>query len=166
MGEVKRYYACHDVYGDIEMRECVYGDYVLHDDLAALQQKLDEETHSAEQNATYLEALTERMMAAEKERDALAGLLGQVVKIDGYDNGYCITEFEHNGLRPFSFCPEKVTDLYTAPPVAAPAINLAELVPEQSLNGQAPFLGDKEPYYNRGWNDCRVAILRKIEEAK
>lgn len=56
----------------------------------------------------------------------------------------------------------EVTPLFTRP---APAINLAELMPEQSLNGQARFLGDKEPYYNRGWNDCRAAILRKIEEA-
>lgn len=49
-----------------------YGEWVKYKDYAALQQKLDEETHRAEQNATYLEALTERMMAAEKERDALA----------------------------------------------------------------------------------------------
>ena len=55
------------------------------------------------------------------------------------------------------------TELFLRP---APAINLAGLVPEESLNGQARFLGDKEPYYNRGWNDCRAAILRKIEEAQ
>ena len=48
----------------------------------------------------------------------------------------------------------------------APAADLAELVPEQALNGQARFLGDKEPYYNRGWNACRAAILRNIEEAR
>lgn len=65
---------------------------------------------------------------------------------------------KHAGDNDFSF-----RELFTRP---APAINLAELVPEQSLNGQAQFLGDKEPYYNRGWNDCRAAILRNIEEAK
>lgn len=69
---VKRYFAGHDVYGDIEMKECAHGDYASYEDYAALQEKLDAETHRADQNAVYLEALTERMLTAEKERDALA----------------------------------------------------------------------------------------------
>lgn len=56
----------------------------------------------------------------------------------------------------------QLVKLFTHP---APAADLAEMVPEQALNGQARFLGDKEPYYNRGWNDCRAEMLRNIAQA-
>lgn len=44
---------------------------------------------------------------------------------------------------------------------AAPAVSLAELVPDKEIeigvNGRL--------YFNEGWNACRAAILRNIEDA-
>lgn len=47
-------------------------------------------------------------------------------------------------------------NLYARP---APAINLAELVPPEADGSNLPFAAE-------GWNACRAAILRKIEEAQ
>lgn len=71
MSEVERYaFVISEDYVGAKPRED--GAYVIYGDYDALQQRLDEESHRADQNAAYLETLTERMMAAEKERDALA----------------------------------------------------------------------------------------------
>lgn len=57
-----------------------------------------------------------------------------------------------------------VIELFTRP---APAVSLAELVPDEMPTshiyhgGSGAFNAGKES----GWNDCRAAILRKIEEA-
>ncbi len=50
--------------------------------------------------------------------------------------------------------------LFTRP---APAVSLAELVPEE---WSERAYTDEERGYDSGWNDCRAAILRNIEEAK
>lgn len=49
---------------------------------------------------------------------SLAALAAEPVAFLGEADG----EFEYNGCRSFSFCPEKVTEFYSAPPVAAPAV--------------------------------------------
>lgn len=65
----------------IDRRRCINGDgndYMSWDMGVArtvwqhMQQKLNAETNRADQNASYLETLTDRMMDSEKERDALA----------------------------------------------------------------------------------------------
>lgn len=49
----------------------------------------------------------------------------------------------------------------------APAINLAELVPGEMTSKQASrSYGGEVAGYRDGFNACRAAILRKIEEAK
>lgn len=86
---------------------------------------------------------------------------GAVVNVSGADVHLCAECSRDN-----KYSRMKVNALPKRLAHPAPAADLAELVPEQALNGQARFLGDKEPYYNRGWNDCRAAILSKIEQAK
>ncbi len=51
---------------------------------------------------------------------------------------------------------DAVIPLFTAPP--APA------VPDEAKVGEMPFLGNSEPGYVRGWNDCRAAILEGIDK--
>lgn len=52
--------------------------------------------------------------------------------------------------------------LYLRP---APAINLAELVPDER-SADSSDGNDIEAWFDEGWNACRAAILRKIEEAQ
>lgn len=47
-----------------------------------------------------------------------------------------------------------------------PAINLAELVPDEMPNGASGSPTDSVTHWCDGYNSCRAAILRKIEEAK
>lgn len=133
---VKRYFAGHDVYGDIEMKECAHGDYASYEDYAALQQKLD--------------AVESKLAELHKQEPVLFR-----------DSHGCFVS-KGKGEQLIKSC-EFVTPYYIRP---APAINLAELVPEEK-----PDLPDNHSDTEwrgicDGWNACRAAMLRKIEEAK
>lgn len=67
---------------------------------------------------------------------------------------------------------ENVIAGYTAPPVVAPAIDLLEIVPDEKDRNMIAHVyldettADKPDAYVRGFNACRAAIMRKIEEMK
>ena len=58
-------------------------------------------------------------------------------------------------------CGTGKSGLYKAPPFAAPAINLADLVPDEATDSQFDGLSISKA---EGWNACRAAILRNIKE--
>lgn len=126
---------------------------------------------SLEQRAEAAEAkLAELEKQASEQKPFLYGIM--TANGDAHFEDFCISSdpglledviWEWNNTLADNEPKNRVVALFTRP---APAVSLVELVPQQSLNGQANFLGDKEPYYNRGWNDCRAAMLRSIEGPK
>ncbi|WP_286869893.1 hypothetical protein [Pantoea sp. UBA5035] len=134
---------------------------------------------------------------------SLAALAAEPVAFLGEADG----EFEYNGCRSFSFCPEKVTEFYSAPPVAAlrlpvdglpdvseesyeyrtgfamgcacyakrvielngtaPAINLAELVPDENEIERIYSIYCTQTVGSKNaLRHIRNELLRKIEEVK
>lgn len=86
---------------------------------------------------------------------------GHVSDSNEYPDARVVCLHEHVGWEAF----QDGTELFTRP---APAINLAELVPDEMPTshiyhgGNGAFNAGKEA----GWNACRAAILRNIGEAK
>lgn len=82
---------------------------------------------------------------------------GHVSDSNEYPDARVVCLHEHVGWEAF----QDGTELFTRP---EPDINLAELVP-----GECDLVAEKQNgFYERaiGWNECRAAMLRNIEEAK
>lgn len=134
---VKRYFAGHDVYGDIEMKECAHGDYASYEDYAALQQKLD---------------------AVESK---LAELHKQEPVLFRDSHGCFVSKGKGEQLIKSG---EFVTPYYIRP---APAINLAELVPDENEIERIYSIYCTQTVGSKNaLRHIRNELLRKIEEVK
>lgn len=97
------------------------------------------------------EAAEAKLAELEKQKPVAWGIKSQLDWLD-----------RHNYLQADLFSVQRFDEvpLFTRP---APAINLAELVPKEMAiyrGGNGSFNAGKEA----GWNDCRAAMLRNIEE--
>lgn len=117
-------------------------------------------------------AIAEAFRALEKRAEAaeaqlICNVIYQVRLLDGEEN--CsewveVTEEEFNTPTTEKYGKWEHRKLFTRP---APAADLAELVPDEMTPKQASrSYGGEVVGYRDGWNACRAAILRKIEEAK
>ena len=178
---VKRYFAGHDVYGDIEMKECAHGDYISYEDYTALQQKLD----AAEMALNTVRAQRDLEITRNDEHETeKAKLHAEIYRLqeevrgpDGFDTwkdaAIALKVATKNSGNDIDYLTAMSAfhskDWHKMDPITAymkgwnarpaPAINLAELVPPEADGSNLPFAAE-------GWNACRFAILRKIEEAK
>lgn len=85
---------------------------------------------------------------------------GHVSDSNEYPDARVVCLHEHVGWEAF----QDGTELFTRP---APAINLAEMVPDEMTSKQASrSYGGEVAGYRDGFNACRAAIMRNIEGAK
>jgi len=143
----------HEMHGMLTGK-CISGDMRVNEGLAAyLVRKFSEQQQK-------LDAAEAKLAELEKQEPAGKWIVRHSPTEDGYDR--------------FSFAswrgkePKNNTELFTRP---APAISLVDLVPDDISGKSLSFIADKfqtsasnAQFILVGWNGCRAAILRNIEE--
>lgn len=168
MSEVTRYDLTEDVstgFFDITpVPERMEGRYVTYEDYSALQKNMDAECANLRQAIDDVlaqrNALEQRAEAAEAK---LAELEKQEPVVEVSVDGRAADDYTFTINKSL---PDGVHELFTRP---APAVSLAELVPGEMSFAAAMGAVDDPVEVSaevRGWNACRDAILRNIEEAK
>lgn len=134
------------------------GNLVRYVDYVALKQRAEAaeaKVKSAEKHADNGWYLAEML---EAERDSLQAKLTGLEKQEPY--GWVNPLVDDTVSKEYGWA-GYTTPLFTRP---APAINLAELVPDEMPNGGSGSPTDSVTHWCDGYNSCRAAILRNIEE--
>lgn len=96
---------------------------------------------------------------ADRAREAEAKL-AELEKQEPIAHAWDVPKYPGSDRKVTELCSPKHKDAYPVYARPVPAVSLAELVPD------AERIHNEFDDWREGWNACRAAILRKIEEAK